>query len=299
VRHEESLALVRALRPAEDGIGSLRALSAEHANTVHIVDERYVVKWYTDPETGGNREPLLLTRLTRQGVQATPAAVGALTAQSATLALVTEYLPDAVDGWTLLSDLDPVRDEARLLALCRAFGETLAVLHRGLSGETSLESAGSRLARVRSRVPGLPPDLLALPGPLRTQAVHGDLHLGQFLVSGQQIRIVDLEGDPRERPADRQRFDCPLRDLASLRRSLALLRLRKGGCHRQYLQAVEALTAAYLAVSPLAPTEWLPILEVEKAAAELRHAEGFLPSSLRAAKQSYQEALAVVTADAR
>jgi len=50
--------------------------------------------------------------------------------------------------------------------------------------------------------------------------VHGDLHLGQVLLAPDGPRIVDFEGDPTRSIEDRRRATSPLRDVASMLRSL-------------------------------------------------------------------------------
>jgi predicted trehalose synthase len=50
--------------------------------------------------------------------------------------------------------------------------------------------------------------------------IHADLHLGQVLVSDDGYRIIDFEGEPLRSVAARRRLDSPLRDVASLLRSL-------------------------------------------------------------------------------
>ena len=98
---------------------------------------------------------------------------------------------------------------------------TLDTLGRRLSG---LEVEGQRLARrlldARDRLAGLLDELA--PESLDTVKVrfHGDLHLGQVLVQGDDVQIIDFEGE-RPRP-DGLRVDkhSPLRDVAGMLRSL-------------------------------------------------------------------------------
>jgi len=79
---------------------------------------------------------------------------------------------------------------------------------------------------------------------IETQRIrcHGHLHLGHLLYTGKDFLVIDLEGEPDRSLTHRRRKRSPVRDLASLHRSLqeaALAALAQGGVRREDVPALE------------------------------------------------------------
>ncbi|MEO8468699.1 MAG: hypothetical protein ABI573_03410 [Chloroflexota bacterium] len=135
------------------------------------------------------------------------------------------------------------------------------------------------------------------------QRIHGDLHLGQMLRTGDEVLIVDFEGDPARDPLTRREPGPRLRDIAGLLRSIDHV-ARSGRRRALALGATPidpALDASvdawieggrkdFLAAygselrepDGLADRALLRALEVEKELGELVYAARFLPAWLYA-----------------
>jgi trehalose synthase-fused probable maltokinase len=90
--------------------------------------------------------------------------------------------------------------------------------------DTALEvTTGEARATLRELAPRIAEALTVLDAVPTTPEViraHGDYHLGQLLLAPDGFRIVDFEGEPLQPPEVRRAHRSPLRDLASMLRSL-------------------------------------------------------------------------------
>ncbi|GAB7044712.1 MULTISPECIES: phosphotransferase [Catenuloplanes] len=234
-------------RPGRAATG-VRRLDGEQSNTSLVIDGRMILKLFRRPGPGLNPELEVQRRLRADAGMPIPALLGAAEARLsgglATLAVLTRYVPGAVDGWHLLLDdlAGPERGGAAISAAVRELGATVAGMHRRLAvafGSARLTDelrAGlhTDLTRRLNEAAGVAPSLrLYLPalrgvlaravaGPPagHVQRVHGDLHLGQVLRSDGRWLVIDFEGEPAAPAVDRVAWRSPWQDVAGMLRSL-------------------------------------------------------------------------------
>jgi maltose alpha-D-glucosyltransferase/alpha-amylase len=178
---------------------------------------------------------------------------------AATVALAQEYLPDAADAYESTAErltawilapgevtVEFATEEAAVL------GDLTAYLHAALAigkGQPEFEprdagrddlrawhrAATAQLQRaldvvrgpegeeLRSMASAIAEELTVFEAissvPILTR-VHGDYHLGQVLETRDGYRIIDFEGEPTRPLEERQRRNSPLRDVASMLRSI-------------------------------------------------------------------------------
>ncbi len=220
------------------------------------------------------------------------------------LAVVQEFVDDADEGWEWAA-ARAARGDARF---ARALGEVGRRLHEALARAfPARESTGDdrrawRLAaeaqldealrlvddELTGAAPRLREELARLDdGPaVALTRIHGDLHVGQFLHAPGRTVVVDFEGQPTRTPEERRALDTPLRDLASLVRSIdhcgryVLERLGgdEGVVDAWMREARDGLLAGY---GPHDAT-LLRALEFERAVYEFTYASRYLPDWLYA-----------------
>ena len=110
---------------------------------------------------------------------------------------------------------DATRDELRRWA--RQANEHL---ERALEVAPAGTDAGTTIRGLAPQIAEALTVLDALPTTPEVIRAHGDLHLGQILITGDGHRIIDFEGEPLSTPDERRAYRHPLRDVASMLRSL-------------------------------------------------------------------------------
>jgi maltokinase len=309
--------------PGEDT--HVRAMGAEQSNSSVVFDETYVLKAFRRLEAGDNPELEMLRFLTERDFPNIAELVGWIDYEGelmdATLAVAQRFVAGGRDGWELALDelgSDPEAFVARMAELGAVIGRMHTALGSDPSDpafapeEPSVESTSLIMATLDEQIerlfvdlpsdnPDLEPiahrgeevrDRLSLLSHVGAGGKlirhHGDLHLGQTLLSGgpDPIWIVlDFEGEPARPLLERRRKRSPLRDVAGMLRSFAYAssaaEIQRGTQAPEGWEerTREAFLAGYFgAVDPglLPPGEsnartLLTIFELEKAVYELRY----------------------------
>ncbi|MCK9795840.1 aminoglycoside phosphotransferase [Isoptericola sp. 4D.3] len=184
--------------------------------------------------------------------------------QLTTLAVLSELVPQAADGFELACDHARQGESFAHLAadLGRVVAELHAVLRQAMPPGPMLDPsrfvAGlrTRAALAVAEAPALAPreaeiealltDLEHRLPRLRLQTVHGDLHLGQALHGETGWKLIDFEGEPQRPVIERTAPDLPLRDVAGMVRSFAYAAAVGGAPDPAWeAEAVHAFLARY------------------------------------------------------
>jgi maltose alpha-D-glucosyltransferase/alpha-amylase len=217
---------------------------------------------------------------------------------AADLGSLTAGLHAALADARGIPDFEPrpaTRDELR--AWARAARTQLSRAIDVVPGE-----AGQMLRDLAPRIVAELTVFEALVSPPLLTRVHGDYHLGQVLIAPDGFRIVDFEGEPLRPLEERRAHQSPLRDVASMLRSLDHVgrsarrraEARNGGrldrpgldldgwrrrSRERFLEAYRAglrEAAAPIVVDP----DLIRAFEIEKECYEFIYAATFLPSWL-------------------
>jgi maltokinase len=237
-------------------IGPARLVSSEQSNSSVVLGDALILKVFRRLEPGINPELEILRFLREHGFRNVPALAGWYEYSggplTATLGVLQEFVANAVDGWEVA--LEEIADAPeRFLDRLGRLGEVTAQMHNALGSdagdpafcpeEPSVEALGLLTATVDEEIArvflSLPEDderlapILGRGEEVREQLrflthagstgrvirTHGDFHLGQTLVSGDDWVLLDFEGEPARTLVERRRKRSVLRDVAGMLRS--------------------------------------------------------------------------------
>src|SRR3954447_1274322 len=320
----ESEFIFRWAENAGAGLGGtvdVRPVGVEQSNTSIIFGDELIMKAIRRIEPGVNPALELLLFLSARGFPHIATLVGWYEVEgrhiSATLGILQEFLTDARDGWELTLD-ELASDPEGLLDRMESLGVVIGEMHTALGSdnanpdfapvEPSTEALSilyadvdeqiervfldlpdtdavapirGRGQDVRERLGGLSPPTGG-GGVIRT---HGDLHLGQTMLSPRGWVVLDFEGEPARPLPERRLKRSPLRDVAGMLRSFSyvtagakLLRGQEAPADWEDRARERFLTGYHAAVdhSLLPPgqqatAQLLAVFELEKAVYELRY----------------------------
>src|SRR4051812_3093301 len=298
-----------------------RPVGVEQSNTSIVFGDELIMKAFRKVEPGVNPELELLRFLSARGFPHIATLAGWYEVEgrhiSATLGILQEFLVGARDGWELTLD-ELVSDPEGLLDRVESLGTVIGELHSALGSdnsnpdfapvEPSSEALSILYADVDEQIERV---FLELPeteatAPLRGRGqdvrerlallshatvggrvirTHGDLHLGQTMLSDRGWVVLDFEGEPARPLPERRLKRSPLRDVAGMLRSFSYVvagaRLLRGQeapadweerARERFLSGYrEAVDGSLLPPGQQAIEQLLAVFELEKAVYELRY----------------------------
>ncbi|MCU1398188.1 MAG: hypothetical protein JWN62_1297 [Acidimicrobiales bacterium] len=233
-----------------------RPITVDQSNVSVIVGEAVVVKWLHPPVAQPSSTVTMLRHLAAAGFTEMPTFYGPFVddtrTEASVQAMVTAFVPDALDGWDwfvdeLTTGLDggcmelPLGSAETVGALAARLHEAfatptdviseptglntvdhehdlgIALLDEALACTTGAEGRrlAARAAQIRAAI-----DVLGSVGTVPVQHIHGDLHVGQMLRSDTALVVNDFDGDPIASHAEPHRRRSAMVDLAALMQSV-------------------------------------------------------------------------------
>jgi maltokinase len=304
------------------GTVDVRPVGVEQSNSSIVFGEDLILKAFRRLEPGVNPELELLRFLSARGFPHIAPLAGWYEVEGrlldATLGILQEYLAGAQDGWELALD-ELQSDPAGLLDRLQLLGVVIGELHSALGSDSSdpafspdepstealsiltanvdeqiervfleLPEEADAVAPIRGRGQDVRERLAALSNVGvggRVIRTHGDLHLGQTMLSERGWVILDFEGEPARPLPERRLKRSPLRDVAGMLRSFSYVtagsRLLRGHepaadweerARERFLAGYfDAVDRALLPPGQQAIEQLLSVFELEKAVYELRY----------------------------
>jgi trehalose synthase-fused probable maltokinase len=324
IQSDQDEFIFRWAQSAGAGLGGtvdVRPVGVEQSNSSIVFGEELILKAFRKVEPGVNPELELLRFLSARGFPHIAPLAGWYEVEgrhiSATLGILQEFLAGARDGWELALD-ELTTNPDGLLTRIEALGVVIGELHSALGSdnsdpafapdEPSTEALSILTADVDEQIErvflDLPESDAVAPIRGRGQDVreklnalshvaaggrvirtHGDLHLGQTMLTERGWVVLDFEGEPARPLPERRLKRSPLRDVAGMLRSFSyvtagaeLLRGQsapEGWEHRareRFLTGYHnAVDGTLLPPGQQATEQLLSVFELEKAVYELRY----------------------------
>lgn len=249
--------MVRRHAPQLVGPGRERPITVDQTHHSVVVDDAVIVKWLVPPAQPPHHALDTLAHLAAVGFDPAPQLLGAEFDGDRLVAMATSYVPDARDGWDWFVDrltdcADKIITAPSVLTDAERIGELAAQLHVALATPShvrpapmSVGDAGSERIRceallvealgaveaagvdddiraaLHARRAVIAASIAAMPhGATPVAPIHGDLHIGQILRSGDRLVVVDFDGSPLLDPAARAAPRPIAVDVAALAQSV-------------------------------------------------------------------------------
>lgn len=229
-------------------------LAGGTSNSLLFVSRNYLIKSFRRVYPGVNPELKISSALSKLGSHQIPEVYGYFSYQAQneyTLGILMEMVANSGAGWERWGRIIkkiPLETEELLYNEAVLLGRAVGYLHRDLALIARKDGGYSKLnlSDLEGRIHQLTVDIQEkLTGILESELIlskleelkaglakgrlgakfriHGDLHLEQVIKTGEGWVILDFEGEPLKSIPERENFDSPLKDLASLLRSISYL----------------------------------------------------------------------------
>ena len=228
-----------------------RPIVLEHSNSSVVFDEAHILKVFRKIEVGPNPDVEITRELAVRGYEHVLAPLAELRRDGIDLAVLREFLVGSTEGWELArasvrdllaGGLAPEESGADFAPDAARLGAVLAGLHLAMADAwgkapgdpvrwaAEMEANLAEISAVAGELPPSSLDIEAVAARFHALSelrdagleirIHGDLHLAQLIKSDDGWKVLDFEGEPARRRADRFTTSSPLRDVAGLLRSL-------------------------------------------------------------------------------
>jgi trehalose synthase-fused probable maltokinase len=283
VESQRGALVFRAARGHDAGASNVapRPTKTEQTNTSIVFGDAFILKVVRKLDEGVSAELEMGEFLMRHGYASSPHVVGAIEiersgAEPSTVGILHRFVPNQGDAWTsTLKELEGSPSPERYLPRAALLGKRVGEMHVVLAAGTEANFVPERIdrdvranlvamvrnearsvgkwlregdeARIASRLDAFV-ELGEDPVAMR---IHGDLHLGQILSTGDDYMLIDFEGEPARSLAERKAKRSPLADVAGMLRSFdyaaaTALRAKSAAQARAWYRAVaSAFLEAY------------------------------------------------------